>query len=118
MKQLFVITKRSPRPVNSLTTPAAASTRGVAMQESAGASVAELADGTNPLAAFLARNPRVGCPVLRDVVSPGGLELLVERSGPGSFEMAEEFEAEGTPHIERRRTAATRLKAALTFAED
>jgi hypothetical protein len=86
------------------------------MQESATAGVAELADGTKPFAGFLTRNTVVGGPALPDVIYPGRLELPFETSGPGSFEMAEEFEAEGATYIDGSITAGTPLKTPLTFA--
>jgi hypothetical protein len=116
MKQLFVITKRSPRPVNSLTSPAAAAVRGVAMQESATAGVAELADGSKPFAGFLTRNTQVGGPVLGDVIYPGRLELPTETSGPSSMEFGEEVEAEGATFLDASLTSGAALKTPLTFA--
>lgn len=85
------------------------------MQESATAGLAELADGSKPFAGFLTRNTVVGGPVLGDVIYPGRLELPFETSGPGSFEFAEEVEAEGATFVDAGITAGTALKTPLTF---
>lgn len=120
MKQLFEITRRSPLPVRSLVTPASPATRGQAFQESATAGTAELADGTKPFAGFITRNSQVGGPVLGDVIYPGRLELPFETGFAGSFEYAEEIEAEGTTFIDTASqygaiTTGTALGTELTF---
>jgi hypothetical protein len=116
---LFEITKKSPRPVNTLLTPAVPAVRGTPMQESATAGQAELADGTKPFAGFMTRASQVGGPVLGDVIYPGRLELPFATGEEGSFEFAEEMVAEGADYISSDGTvgitAATALKTPCSF---
>lgn len=113
--ELFEITRRSPRPVRSGLTPAAAAIRGIAMQESAVAGTMELADGSKPFAGFMTRPTVVGGPVLGDIVYPGRLELPFATGEEGSWEFAEEVEAEGSTYLDAALIAAPTLKAPLTF---
>jgi hypothetical protein len=113
---LFNITKRSPRPVNSLLTPATAAIRGIAMQESATAGTAELADGTKVFAGFMTRPSQVGGPALGDVIYPGRLELPFATGEEGTFEFAEEVVAEGAGYVDSGITGSTALKTPLMFA--
>jgi hypothetical protein len=115
MKALFEITLRSPLPVISLVTAAAATIRGVAFQESAVAGVAELADGSKPFAGFITRNSQVGGPALGDVIYPGRLELPFPTGDVGSFENAAMFEVEGGTFVDAGITGATPLKTPLSF---
>lgn len=96
---LFTITKRSPLPVNSLLTPAVAAVKGAAMQESATAGTAELADGTKVFAGFQTRASAVDGPVLGDLIYPGRLELPFVATQDGTYEFAEEVVAEGTDYL-------------------
>lgn len=119
MKQLFEITKRSPLPVNSYICPATAYVRGTAMQESATAGTAELADGTKPFGGFMTRNSQVGGPSLGDSIYPGRLELPFPTGDYGSFEFAEEVEAEGAQFVSGATGAistGTALKTPLSFS--
>ena len=116
---LFEITKKSPRPVNSLLTPATAAIRGIPMQESATAGTAELADGTKPFAGFMTRPSVVGGPVLGDIVYPGRLELPFATGEEGTYEFAEEVVAEGAGYLSADNTvgvkANTPLKTPISF---
>lgn len=112
---LFNINKRSPRPVNSLLTAAAAAVRGVAFQESATAGTAELADGTKPIAGFMTRDSVVGGPVLGDIVYPGRLELPFATGEEGTFEFAEEVELEGSQFVDASLTGSNALKVGVMF---
>jgi hypothetical protein len=113
--ELFEITRRSSRPVRSLLTPATAYPRGTAMQESATAGTAELADGTKPFAGFMTRASKVGGPDLGDITYPGRLDLPFATGEEGTFEFAEEVEAEGSDYVDAGITAGTTLKTPLTF---
>jgi hypothetical protein len=112
---LFNITKRSPRPVNSLITPATGYPLGTAMQESATAGTAELADGSKAYAGFQTRLSQVGGPALGDVIYPGRLDLPFPTGDYGTYEFAEEVVAEGAQFIDASITAATALKTPLSF---
>ena len=126
---LFEITKRSPRPVVSLLTPASGQgyaltagsgligyMRGTPMQESATPGQAELADGTKPFAGFLTRDSQAGGATLADQIVPGRLELPFVAGEDGSFEFAEEVVAEGPLLIDAGLTGATPLKTPISFA--
>src|ERR1035437_4527473 len=107
---LHNILKRSPRPVNSLLTPAVAALRGVAMQESAIAGTAELADGSKPFAGFQTRPSLVGGPTVGDIIYPGRLELPFATGEDGSYEFGEQVEAEGSDYIDSGLTSGAVLK--------
>jgi hypothetical protein len=92
----FEITKRSPRPYRSLLLPAsAAATRGTAyIEDTANPGKAKLADGTLPIAGFVTRPVLVGGPTINDAIMPNRIELPFADGDYGSFEHAEEAEAE------------------------
>lgn len=96
---LFEISRPGPGRHISLILPAGAAVRGLAYQESATAGTAELADGTKPIVGFSTREVKVDGPALGDVVFPGRLELPFKAGQEGSFEQAEEVQAEGTDYI-------------------
>lgn len=124
---LHEIKVRSPRPNISLTLPATAAVKGIAMQESDVAGVAELADGSRPIVGFLCtdavsqanfdawylKNTALAAHIGSTAV-PGGLESPYLVSGAGDFEQAEEFEAEGTALINDV-DADTALGGLVTF---
>ncbi len=117
LPNIFEITRRSPRPVNMLLSPlATAYPRGTALQESATAGTAELADGSKPFAGFLTRDTVVGGPVLGDIIYPGRLELPTATGDECSLEFGEEVEAEGANFIDSSITGATALKTPCSFA--
>ena len=95
---LFTITKRSPLPVNTLLTPASPAVRYTAMQESATAGQAELADGTKVFAGFQTRASAADL-ALSDLIYPGRLELPFICSQEGTFEFGEDVVAEGTDYL-------------------
>ena len=108
----FVITKRSPLPVNTLLTPASAAVRGAAMQESATAGTAELADGTKVFAGFQTRASAADL-VLGDLIYPGRLELPLICSQEGTYEYAEEVIAEGTDYLSDDVTVGVKTNSSL-----
>ncbi len=117
---LFEITKKSPRPVNTLLTPTAAAVRGMAMMESATTpGQAVLADGTAPIRGFQTRDSKVGGPDLGDVIYPGRLELAFVAGEEGTYEHAEEVEAEGANFVSADGTvgvlAGTAINTPLSF---
>jgi len=93
----FEITKRSPRPYRSLVLPTGANAgRGQAyMEEPANPGNAIPATGTVPIAGFVTRNVLIGGPTLADAIYPNRIELPFQDGTAGSFEQAEEVEAEG-----------------------
>ena len=110
---MFTITKRSPLPVNSLLTPSAAAVRYTAMQESATAGTAELADGTKIFAGFQTRASQVGGPILGDLIYPGRLELPFVAGEDGTFEFAEEVVAEGSDYLSADNTVGIKANSPL-----
>jgi hypothetical protein len=117
----FDIIRTSPKRLVSLTTPAVAALRGIAFQDSGGATVgtAELADGLKPLAGFLTREVKVGGPTLNDVVFEDYLQPFTAGE-EASFEKADAFEAEGDNYIDNAGgdliNAATPLESELSFS--
>ncbi len=108
MDNLHEIKLRSPRPNVSLTLPATAAGKGLAFQESDTPGTAELADGTRPIVGFLTRDSKSAADlnswILKNAALGGthigGIESPFEVSKPGSFEDAQEFEAEGAGLID------------------
>jgi len=93
----FEVTKRSSRPIRSLTGIAGLNAaRGIAfIEDPAHPGTAKLADGTLPIAGFVTRNCQVGGPTISDAVLPNRLELPFADTDFQSFEQAEEIQAEG-----------------------
>jgi len=112
---LHEIKIRSARTNRDLLSPAAAAAlQGIAMQESATAGTAELADGSKPIAGFLTRAVTVAGPIITDHIFTR-LGLPTKAGEPASLEDAEEFEAEGDDFIDNVVTG-TALKTRVTFA--
>ncbi|HEX3800260.1 MAG TPA: hypothetical protein VH413_16310 [Verrucomicrobiae bacterium] len=117
MKLPFEIRRRSPMPLITLVTPTGTGYPiGTAMQESATAGTAELADGTKVFAGFMTRQSIVGGPTLGDDIFPGRLQLGVAAGDPDSFERGEEIECEGASYVDAGITGSTALKTPLSFA--
>jgi len=93
----FTVTKRSSRPIRSLSGVAGLNAaRGIAfIEDPAHPGTAKLADGTLPIAGFVTRNCLVGGPTISDAVLPNRLELPFSDTDFQSFEQAEEVQAEG-----------------------
>lgn len=116
----FEIVRSSPREHRNLTAPAGAALVGTAYQESAVGGVAELADGTKPLAGFVTRGISVSGPSLENDFWPGRLENDFAASKEISLEHAEEIEAEGDDYLATsggggQITAGTALGTKLSF---
>jgi hypothetical protein len=122
---MFNITRRGALHQNlSFTLPAGALVEGIALQESATAGTAELADGTKPIAGFSTRPAEVALP------TPSIAEMLGQGSQPlegpflagsdGAVEDAFEFVAEGSDYIYSgtgQVTSGTALKTKCAFKD-
>jgi hypothetical protein len=95
--QCFEVTKRSSRPIRSLAgVTGLNAARGTAfIEDPANPGFAKVADGTLPIAGFIARNAQVGGPTIGDAILPNRIELPYADTDYQSFEPAEEVQAEG-----------------------
>lgn len=114
---LFEITKRANRPNRSLLLPAAAAAKGVAfIEDVATPGTAKLADGTLPIVGFVTREVTVAGPTLADHVYPGRTQLPFKATEEGSFEYAEEVEAESSVYLDAALISSHANGTKCTFA--
>jgi hypothetical protein len=118
LKALHEITIKSERRTISLKTPTGDDfKRGIAMQESATAGTAELADGTKPAAGLLTCDATQTGPQLADHVFEGRLELPTKSGQEASFEDWNEIEVEGADFLDAALIGSIpAAKTELTFA--